>query len=129
MTEKNPINKTNEIEGVTYEYTKKGKVKKATVELDFDFEVNGIHYTELTFGVLKVKHTYAAENEDDGLKSGYLMYAQMANVPIEVIDEVAQDDLELITEAILPLMGKSAGEIAKAELEKAKKEAMNINQV
>lgn len=103
---------------VTYEKTRSGKMRKAHVPLEFDFELDGVKYDSLTFRRMKVKDTYSGEEEQDEAKAGLMIYARMAGVSIDVIGEIDGEDLERITEAIIPLMGKSAARLIKEAMEK-----------
>ncbi|MEL6752306.1 MAG: phage tail assembly protein [Pseudomonadota bacterium] len=107
-----------EIDGVEFEKTSSGKIKAAIVTLDFPIEVDGKRYTELRLRRMKTRDTYAGEDEEDPNLAGLRLYARLAGVEMDVMDEVDIDDLEIITEAAIPLMGKSAARIAKAEREK-----------
>lgn len=102
-----------------YEKTSTGKCKRVTVPLEFPFDHEDTHYKELSFRRMKVKDTYSGEGEDDETKAGLMVYAKMAGVHIDVFGEVDGEDLERITKALLPLMGKSASKVMQEEMEKA----------
>lgn len=81
--------------------------KTITVALESPVEFNGKTYTELTFHKRKVKHLAAMDLVKGETRKTAALYAAMANVPIQVIEEVDGDDFERLAKEILPLMGKS----------------------
>lgn len=126
MTEKTHEEKTIEasadaeasIMDFKYEKTKTGKAKRVTVPLEFPFDFDNVHYAELSFRRMKVKDTYSGEGEEDETKAGLMVYAKMAGVSIDILGEVDGEDLERITEALIPLMGKSASKVMQEEMAK-----------
>ncbi|WP_223479259.1 phage tail assembly protein [Oricola indica] len=82
-------------------------------------EVDGKTYTELTFRRMKAKDALVGENETNPVRAGYLIFAALADVPVEVIEELDMEDLEAVGEVAAPLMGKSAAAMARDAKEKA----------
>lgn len=89
--------------------------KSTTVKLALTtaVEFEGVTYTELHLRRMKAKDTLVSENERDETKAGYLLFATLAGVPVEVIGELDIDDLEALSDAVVPLMGKSAVKVRK----------------
>lgn len=92
-----------------------------TVDLDFPFEFEGREVKSLSFRRMKAKDALVAEGETNQAKAGYRLFAALAGVDVAVIEELDMEDLEKVTEAIVPLMGKSG---AKA-LEEVRRKAEN----
>lgn len=96
------------------------KVKSVTVPLEFPLEeVAGkkldTPITSLTFRRMKAGDATVAEGEGDKVKAGYRVFAALAGVDVEVIEELDMDDFQTVSEKVGPLMGKSvAKEMAKA---------------
>ena len=84
------------------------KKTTVTVPLDYPVEVDGKTYSSLTLRRMKAKDALIAEGEKNEARAGYLMFAALAEVDIEVIEELDVDDLEHLSEKAAPLMGKSA---------------------
>lgn len=97
-----------EIEGVEYKLNQKGLPIKAIVDLDFPLDELNPPVDRLSFRRMKSKDTLSAENTSEDLDAGLALYAALAQVPVETIHELDTDDLERISEAVAPLMGKSA---------------------
>lgn len=83
------------------------KPTTATVDLDFPVEHEGTIYERLTFRRMRARDTLAAEGEAREIMAGYLMFAAMAEVDVEVILNLDVEDLEKVSEVVTPLMGKS----------------------
>lgn len=96
--------------------TKKSK-KPVSVDVGLETPVphNGTEITNLTFRRLKAGDLLVAEDEANPVKAGYLIYAAMAGVDVEVINELDIDDFETVTEKVAPLMGKSAAKLIQAK--------------
>lgn len=88
------------------------KVTSVTVDLEYPFDLDGHNYTKLTFRRMKAKDTLVAENTENNVKAGFLMFAALAGVDVDVIEELDADDLETIGEKVAPLMGKSTAKLA-----------------
>lgn len=84
-----------------------------TVKLLFPVTLDGKTYEELTFRRMKVKDTLIAEDEKDEERAGMLLFAKLANVPVEVFPELDIEDFAEVGAAIVPLMGKRAAELLK----------------
>lgn len=84
-----------------------------TVELDHPFEFDGREVKSLSFRRMKAKDAIIAEGETSQARAGYLLFASLAGVDVKLIEELDIEDVEKIAEAIVPLMGKSAGEALK----------------
>lgn len=92
------------------------KVTTVTVPLEYPITHNDQEIRELTFRRMKAKDTLVAEGEENKAKAGFLVFAALAEVDIEVIEELDIEDIETIGEKVTPLMGKSAN--AKMDTEK-----------
>lgn len=84
-----------------------------TVDLAYPFEFEGREVKSLSFRRMKAKDAIIAEGESSQARAGYLLFASLAGVDVKLIDELDIEDIEKIAEAIVPLMGKSAGEALK----------------
>lgn len=84
------------------------KIKTVTVPLEYPFLYDEREITELTFRRMKAKDTLVAEGEENKAKAGFLLFAALADVDVELIEELDVEDLETIGEKVTPLMGKSA---------------------
>ncbi|MBK0022211.1 phage tail assembly protein [Ochrobactrum sp. S46] len=92
------------------------KVTTVTVPLEYPIHHEGQEITELTFRRMKAKDTLVAEGEENKAKAGFLVFAALAGVDVEVIEDLDIEDLEAVGEKVTPLMGKSAN--AKIDTEK-----------
>lgn len=93
-------------------------VKQVKVVLEFPFDYDGREITSLTFRRMKTKDSYVGEDIENPAKAGFALFAALAGVKIEVIEELDIDDLEKVSEETLPLMGKSALAVAAAQKKK-----------
>jgi hypothetical protein len=84
------------------------KKTSVTVDLDYPLEHEGREVKSLSFRRMKAKDALVAEGENNQAKAGYLLFAALAGVDVDLIMELDIEDLEKIGEAITPLMGKSA---------------------
>lgn len=89
------------------------KVKAVTVDLEFPLEeVAGkpleTPISSLTFRRMKAGDATVADGENDKVKAGYRIFAALAGVDVEVIEELDMDDFTAMSEKVAPLMGKSA---------------------
>jgi hypothetical protein len=83
-----------------------------TVDLDHPFNFEGREVKSLSFRRMKAKDALLGEGETNQTRVGWLLYAALAGVSVELIEELDIEDLEKIAEAIVPLMGKSAAKAA-----------------
>lgn len=77
-------------------------------------------YPVLTLRKMKAKDLVAGDLVKGETRKSFAIIASMAGVPIGVIEEMDVDDFERLSEAAMPLMGKSAAAAmaaAKAKLE------------
>lgn len=77
-------------------------------------------YPALTLRKMKAKDLVAGDLVTGETRKSFAIIASMAGVPIGVIEEMDVDDFERLSEAAMPLMGKSAAAAmaaAKAKLE------------
>lgn len=86
--------------------------KGVTVELEHPFEFEGREVKSLSFRRMKAKDALLGEGETNQTRVGWLLYAALAGVSVDLIEEVDIEDLERIAEAVVPLMGKSAAKAA-----------------
>lgn len=91
------------------------KITTITVPLEYPIPYNGQVIKELTFRRMKAKDTLVAEDETNKARAGFLLFAALAGVDVELIEELDVEDLETIGEKVTPLMGKSVS--AKLETE------------
>ena len=78
-----------------------------TVNLQYPVVFDGREITSLTFRRMKAKDALVAEGETSEARAGYALFAALAGVDVEVIEELDVADMEAIGEAIVPLMGKT----------------------
>lgn len=93
--------------------------KTVTVPLDEKVEHDGKDYTSLTLRKMKAKDMVAADLVQGEARKGMAIFASMAGVPIQVIEELDADDFIRLGKEAAPLMGKQgkAMSAALAELE------------
>ncbi|GAA5542413.1 phage tail assembly protein [Brucella sp. NBRC 113783] len=84
------------------------KVTSVTVPLEYPVSYKGGEVRELTFRRMKAKDALVAEGVESEVLAGYLLFAALASVDVELIKELDVEDMEAIGERIAPLMGKSA---------------------
>lgn len=89
--------------------------KTLTFKLDDPVEHDGTTYSELIFRKMKARDLIAGDGVQGEMRKTFALYASMADVPIEVVEELGLDDFSRMALEVAPLMGKSA-EIAAAEL-------------
>lgn len=82
--------------------------KTVTVKLDEPVEHDGKHYASLTLRKLKAKDLVAGDLVTGDTRKAFAIFASMAGVPIQVIEELDVDDFERLGAEAAPLMGKSA---------------------
>lgn len=92
-------------------------VRQVVVDLDFPFNYDGREITSLTFRRMKTKDSYVGEDIENPAKAGFALFAALAGVDLELIEELDIDDLEKVSEETLPLMGKLAAAQKKKMLE------------
>lgn len=80
--------------------------KTVTVPLSETIEHEGKTYTELTFRPMKARDALVAEGEQSQVMAGYKLFAALADVPVEVILDLAMTDLAKVGEEVAPMMGK-----------------------
>jgi hypothetical protein len=91
-----------------------------TVTLTEPVTHDGKSYPSLTLRKLKAKDLVAGDLVQGETRKAFAIFASMAGVPIQVIEELDVDDFELLGREAAPLMGKSAAAaMAKAPADKA----------
>ncbi|TFF20828.1 phage tail assembly protein [Jiella endophytica] len=85
-----------------------------TVPIGEPFDHDGKTYSQLTFRKMKVKDMIKADAVTGEFRKSCAMYASMADVPIQVIENLDTDNFTEIALKVAPLMGKS-GKKAVAE--------------
>ena len=91
------------------------KLKSVTVPLEFPVTHEGREIRELTFRRMKARDALAGEGIENEVRAGYAIFATLAGVPVDVIEELDLEDLERVGKDIAPLMGKRlAGKIGEA---------------
>lgn len=93
--------------------------KTVTVPLDSPVEHDGKTYASLTFRKMKAKDLVAGDLVAGEARKSFAVFASMADIPIQVIEELEMDDFEKLAEAVTPLMGKSAAAAATAQAKAA----------
>lgn len=88
-------------------------------------EHDGKTYATLTLRKMKAKDLVAGDLVSGDSRKAFAIFASMAGVPIQVIEELDIEDFEALGEAAVPLMGKSA---AKAQAELVAKAAKTFPQ-
>ncbi|WGG61456.1 phage tail assembly protein [Brucella intermedia] len=83
------------------------KVTSVTVPLEYPVPYENGEVKELTFRRMKAKDALVAEGVESKALAGYLLFAALADVDVELIKELDIEDMETIGERIAPLMGKS----------------------
>ena len=96
------------------------KPKSATLTLEHPFEHDGREVTCLSFRRMKAKDSYVAEGEQNQARAGFMLFAALAGVDVEVIDELDIEDLERVGEVIQPLLGKSQAKQLKKVMNETK---------
>lgn len=95
------------------------KLRSITVPLAFPVTVTlpgadkPSTFNELTIRRMKAKDAYASEDEGNKVRAGYRMFAQLADVPVEVIEEIDMEDMAAVGEAVAKMMGKRLSDIMK----------------
>ncbi len=89
--------------------------KTVTVTLDDPVEHDGKTYTTLTLRKMKARDLVAGDLVTGQTRKAFAIFASMAGVPIQVIEELEVDDFEKLGREAAPLMGKSA-RLAAAKL-------------
>lgn len=82
-------------------------------------EHDGKSYPELTFRKMKAKDLVASDLVKGELRKSFAIFASMADVPIQVIEDLDGDDFVRMGLEVAHLMGKSgkkAADEAKAKL-------------
>lgn len=97
--------------------------KTITVTLAEPVEHDGKTYASLTLRKMKAKDLVAGDLVTGDTRKTFAIFASMAGVPIQVIEELDVDDFEKLGREAAPLMGKSA-KAAAAKLEKAEAETL-----
>lgn len=86
-----------------------------TVMLGQAVEHDGKTYASLTLRKMKAKDMVAGDLVTGDTRKAFAIFASMAGVPIQVIEELDVDDFEMLGREAAPLMGKSA-RLAAAKL-------------
>lgn len=86
-----------------------------TVMLGQAVEHDGKTYASLTLRKMKAKDMVAGDLVTGDTRKAFAIFASMAGVPIQVIEELDVDDFETLGREAAPLMGKSA-RLAAAKL-------------
>lgn len=79
-----------------------------TIKLDAPVSFNGETFDALTLRKLKAKDLVAADLATGDAQRAIAIFASMAGVPVQVIEEMDVDDFERLGAEAAPLMGKSA---------------------
>lgn len=87
--------------------------KTLTFKLDEPVEHDGQTYAELTFRKMKARDLIASDVVTGEMRKSFALFASMAGVPIQVIEEMDGDDFIRMGMEVAPLMGKSAAAAAK----------------
>lgn len=85
-------------------------------------------YATLTLRKMKAKDMIAGDLVSGNSRKAFAIFASMADVPIQVIEEMDVDDFEGLGEVATPLMGKSAVAARASALAKAAAEASKTSQ-
>lgn len=74
-------------------------------------------YPTLTLRKMKAKDRVAADLVNGESRKTFAVYASMADVPIQVIEELDNDDFDRLEELAAPLVGKSLAKQRAADAE------------
>ena len=100
------------------------KQKSVTVQLSEPVEHNGITHEQLVFRRCKTRDLVAMDKVSGDTRKTCAMYASMADVPLQVIEELDLDDFNEVAQQTAPLLGKSGkkalDDAAKKHAEKEK---------
>ena len=81
-------------------------------------EHDGKPYPVLTLRKMKAKDLVAGDLVSGETRKAFAIFASMAGVPIQVIEDLDIEDFERLGEVATPLMGKTAMAALKAALAK-----------
>lgn len=95
------------------------KPKTITFTPSEPVEAGGETYEKLIFQRMRVRHMVAMDKVAGEVRKTTALFASMADVPIQVIDELDIDDFERLSKEVEPLMGNSA----RSLVEKTRAEA------
>jgi len=112
------------IDGVEYTTNPNGAPVGATFALDFPIEDHDPPVHALNLRRMRAGDALVAEEVEREAEAGFALFAALAGTGVEVIGKLDNEDFERLTEALLPLMGKSAGKVF-ASLRKEEQEAMS----
>lgn len=93
---------------------------RITFQLEEPVTIGDKTITSLTLRKMKAKDLVAGDLVQGETRKAMAMFASMAGVPLQVIEELSLDDFSRLGEEAAPLMGKSA---AKKLAELKRKEA------
>jgi hypothetical protein len=82
--------------------------KSITVPLTEPVEHDGRTYESLTFRRMRAGDALIGEDEKNQMRVAYMIFAELAGVPVEVIMKLDVDDFETITTKLEPMLGKSS---------------------
>ena len=97
--------------------------KTITIKLDVPVEHDGKTYASLTLRKMKARDLVAGDLVSGETRKAFAIFASMADVPIQVIEELDVDDFEAVGREAAPLMGKSARALA-AKMAAAEKKVL-----
>ncbi len=101
------------------------KKTHASVDLEYPFENDGHQIDRISLRRMRAADIILAESTEDEELSGQMLLAALAGLDLEVFQKIDTDDLDKVTEAAIPLMGKRGAAFKqKLALLKALQEAM-----
>ncbi|MGB3026856.1 phage tail assembly protein [Paradevosia shaoguanensis] len=83
-----------------------------TLTLKHPVTIGEVEYKVLTLRRMKARDALVAEGEDNKIMAGYLMFAAIADVSVEVILDLDMEDLTELGKKVAPLMGKHGAALA-----------------
>lgn len=106
------------------------KVKPITFKLDEPIEIgegdDAQTFDQLIFKrKMKGKDLLAMDAVTGQVRKGFALYANMASVPMAVMEEMAADDYERLVVEVVPLMGKR-GQAMLAAIEADEEETPSV---
>ncbi len=88
--------------------------KTLTFTLDEPVKFQDETYSALTFRRMKAKDLIAGDAVKGDMRKSFALFASMAGVPIQVIEEMDGDDFMRMGMEVAPLMGKAGKDAAAA---------------
>ncbi len=92
----------------------KKKVTSVEFPLEFPVTYDGREIKTLTFRRMRAGDALIAEATESDIMAGFVLFAELAGVDVDVIKLLDNEDMENITLALVPLMGKQSAAAMEA---------------